>query len=202
MKASQSTKSHAFTLIELLIVVAIIAILAAIAVPNFLAAQVRSKVTRAKADLRTLATAIEAYSSDHNRPPYDGEPDYAHYGWVNSYVMLTTPVAYMTTLPVDPFQDDGMPETLRAGHMNYLGGFRRNHSFDYSTQYWENTANNPDRAADWQRAFGNSAWKSTSAGPDLAFMNEGSFFGFREVYDATNGTISAGDIVRTAAKVE
>jgi prepilin-type N-terminal cleavage/methylation domain-containing protein len=46
----------AFTLIELLIVVAIIAILAAIAVPNFLEAQVRSKVSRAKADMRSIAT--------------------------------------------------------------------------------------------------------------------------------------------------
>jgi prepilin-type N-terminal cleavage/methylation domain-containing protein len=50
--------NKAYTLIELLIVVAIIAILAAIAVPNFLEAQVRSKVARVKADMRTLATAI------------------------------------------------------------------------------------------------------------------------------------------------
>ena len=53
-----------FTLIELLIVVAIIAILAAIAVPNFLEAQVRSKVSRAKADMRSLVTAIESYRVD------------------------------------------------------------------------------------------------------------------------------------------
>ena len=49
----------AFTLIELLIVVAIIAILAAIAVPNFLEAQTRAKVARSVADIRTLATALE-----------------------------------------------------------------------------------------------------------------------------------------------
>ena len=58
-----------FTLIELLIVVAIIAILAAIAVPNFLEAQVRSKVSRARSDQRSLATAIEAYFVDNNLYP-------------------------------------------------------------------------------------------------------------------------------------
>ncbi|MCC5876390.1 MAG: prepilin-type N-terminal cleavage/methylation domain-containing protein, partial [Candidatus Sumerlaeia bacterium] len=58
-----------FTLIELLIVVAIIAILAAIAVPNFLEAQTRAKVARVNSDLRSLATAIEAYRVDNNDYP-------------------------------------------------------------------------------------------------------------------------------------
>ncbi len=59
--------SKAFTLIELLIVVAIIAILAAIAVPNFLEAQTRAKVSRVKSDFRTMATAIETYALDKKR---------------------------------------------------------------------------------------------------------------------------------------
>ena len=55
---------NGFTLIELLVVVAIISILASIALPNFLEAQTRSKVARVKADLRTLAGAIEMYITD------------------------------------------------------------------------------------------------------------------------------------------
>ena len=62
-----------FTLIELLIVVAIIAILAAIAVPNFLEAQVRAKISRGKADMRSIATALETYKMDHNKYPVDGQ---------------------------------------------------------------------------------------------------------------------------------
>ena len=62
-------RNSAFTLIELLIVVAIIAILAAIAVPNFLEAQTRAKVSRAKADMRTEATALETYNIDWGTYP-------------------------------------------------------------------------------------------------------------------------------------
>lgn len=59
----------AVTLIELLIVVAIISILAAIAVPNFLEAQVRSKVSRTKQDLAFIAVALEAYFADYKLYP-------------------------------------------------------------------------------------------------------------------------------------
>jgi prepilin-type N-terminal cleavage/methylation domain-containing protein len=93
----------AFTLIELLIVVAIIAILAAIAVPNFLEAQVRSKVSRAKADMRSLATALEAYAVDNNiYPPNDAGGTQSQFR-LNKVVVLTTPIAYMTSFSSDPF---------------------------------------------------------------------------------------------------
>ena len=85
-----------FTLIELLIVVAIIAILAAIAVPNFLEAQTRAKVSRGKADMRTIATALETYAVDYNKYPIGGWSE-------NGLIVLTTPVAYLTALYEDVF---------------------------------------------------------------------------------------------------
>ncbi len=58
-----------FTLIELLIVVAIIGIIAAIAIPNLLNAIQRGRQKRTMADMRSVATAVEAFSVDNNRYP-------------------------------------------------------------------------------------------------------------------------------------
>jgi len=56
-----------FTLIELMIVVAIIGILAAIAIPNFLRFQAKSKQSEAKTNLGGIFTAQTAYLSEWNR---------------------------------------------------------------------------------------------------------------------------------------
>ncbi len=90
-----------FTLIELLIVVAIIGILAAIAVPNFLNAQLRAKVSRAMADERSIASALEMYRTDNNTYP-EGRANYAIFGLDR----LTSPVSYMGSLPLDPFAQE------------------------------------------------------------------------------------------------
>lgn len=63
------TTRRAFSLIELVIVVVIIGIIAAIAVPNLLSAVDRGKQKRTMADLRTLGTACEQYAIDNNVYP-------------------------------------------------------------------------------------------------------------------------------------
>ena len=55
-----------FTLVEIMIVVAIIALLAAIAVPNFLRARKRSQATRILEDLRQIDSAIDQYAIEEN----------------------------------------------------------------------------------------------------------------------------------------
>ncbi len=117
-------KVKGFTLIELLIVVAIIAILAAIAVPNFLEAQIRSKVSRVKSDQRTYATGLETYYLDNNAfPAWTTDENYSinNLGdpgnaaalhtfmvWASTadeFHTLTTPVSYLTSYFRDPFAD-------------------------------------------------------------------------------------------------
>src|SRR5512136_1798332 len=62
-------RQKGFTLIELLIVVAIIGIIAAIAIPNLLNAINRGRQKRTMSDMRSIGTALEAYSVDFNYYP-------------------------------------------------------------------------------------------------------------------------------------
>ncbi|HKP02284.1 MAG TPA: prepilin-type N-terminal cleavage/methylation domain-containing protein [Chthoniobacterales bacterium] len=67
MKTKFGSRQSAFTLVEIMIVVAIIALLAAIAVPGFLRARKRSQASRIINDLRLIDSAVDQYAIETNR---------------------------------------------------------------------------------------------------------------------------------------
>jgi prepilin-type N-terminal cleavage/methylation domain-containing protein len=165
-------RTSAFTLIELLIVIGIIAILALIALPNMLEAQTRAKVSRARSDMRSLATALESYAVDTNR--YVPQPD-------DDVVpeRFTTPVAYITSIPNDPFRT-----TVANVRERRYGYHNVRQQVDNHVPSWPE--NDLKRYGDW-RFF--------SYGPEQAYRPY-------MPYDATNGTVSWGNVLRTQRSPE
>ncbi len=194
----------AFTLLELLIVVAIIAILAAIAVPNLLDAQVRAKVSRVRADSRTILIAVEAYAMDNAKYPIPECRPYQERGGNRSAAQfvpggfhlvtgggfaggLSSPIAYLTSANLkDPFAVgvfDDLHDRMFYKNIPY--------SFNPGALYSE-----PALPIRWIlsenqviQTFG--AYRIGSLGP----MHD--FGGLYNTYDPTNGTVSEGDIYIT-----
>ncbi len=67
MNNIKSNNRRAFTLVEIMIVVAIIALLASIAVPGFLRARKRAQASRIMNDLRLIDAAIDQYAIENNK---------------------------------------------------------------------------------------------------------------------------------------
>jgi prepilin-type N-terminal cleavage/methylation domain-containing protein len=67
MKTRFSKSHRGFTLVEIMIVVAIIALLASIAVPGFLRARKRSQASRIINDLRLIDNAVDMYAIENNK---------------------------------------------------------------------------------------------------------------------------------------
>lgn len=184
---------RAFTLIELLIVVAIIAILAAIAVPNFLEAQTRAKVARVSSDLRTMATALEAYCVDCNHYPPSWDWAYTE----EALIRLTTPVAYMNSLLADPLNpqkrlwhsQSDPPGTLYSDDTILIRGLFAYMSYPEMRRTSANAFQTDYRNFTGRQWSGQMGWQMRSMGPNLVDDNS-------RPYDPSNGTISAGDIAR------
>ena len=74
MKTKFFPGRHGFTLVEIMIVVAIIALLASIAVPGFLRARKRSQASRIMNDLRLIDNAVDMYAIENNKSGRDPVP--------------------------------------------------------------------------------------------------------------------------------
>jgi prepilin-type N-terminal cleavage/methylation domain-containing protein len=194
-----SKPEGAFTLIELLIVVAVIAILAAIAVPNFIEAQARAQVSREMNDMRTIATGLESYMVDHGEYPPHGEilnantnpsdpifpatqAGLATVEFVSP--LLTTPIAYLSEYPQDPFLRRQPDEMMRA-----YGYIQSEQMRDIMIS--KNIPFLTEQAGKIIDTHG--FWRLYAAGPD-SVKGEGKQ---GIPYDPTNGTLSRGDIVRS-----
>ncbi len=185
-----------FTLLELAIAVGLVAILAAIALPGFLRAQVRSKASEVRSDMRTVALAIESYAADHDRVPR-----MAHTGHYPEDVMdyppgeypggvyailwkgLSTPVAYLSRVNlIDPFQtgNDAAPYDERVYTYQDLPAYTE----WYISAYWQG-------ALDFY-----GKWRLGSVGPDQVYSH-GFPTSSQIAYDPTNGTVSLGNIWRS-----
>jgi type II secretion system protein G len=197
---------NAFTLIELLIVVAIIAILAAIAVPNFLEAQTRSKVSRCAADMRSIRTGLESYMVDNNKyPETDIGPNVAPTGM--GMLRLTTPISYLTSVPRSPFDDHKIGNPGQPKYCNLMRSFVYVRALGIPGVTTNDAATGVDVNYRADRIFyftqnaslainlaqrDQGSWELKSVGPN----NIDDFpLGNARPYDPTNGTISAGDVV-------
>ncbi|MCC6546119.1 prepilin-type N-terminal cleavage/methylation domain-containing protein [Candidatus Sumerlaeota bacterium] len=200
-------KASAFTLIELLIVVAIISILAAIAVPNFLEAQTRAKVSRTKADMRSVATAMESYRVDTNHypPPFGKVVDNSRDSWA----VLSTPIAYITAARMqDPFTRPSGSVGQRT--LTYEACNAQNLMLEapptapsispdgQSTVWWWIASRGPDKRYGFQNPS-----NDPEAAIRVKFTNSDSDNAswLTVVYDPTNGTVSLGNIYRAGGQV-
>ena len=69
MKKAKFRSGRGFTLVELLVVMAILGILAVVSLANFRTSQMKGRDAQRKSDLRQIANALEAYMSDHGGYP-------------------------------------------------------------------------------------------------------------------------------------
>lgn len=222
LSATQTALNRArgLSVVELLTLIAIIAILASIAAPNYMTAHTRSSVSRANADLRAISVALGAYHVETNKYPWCARYDSAFaFGSrsdfqdtrVATLERLTTPISYLSSSQsfLDPFNPNGQYEGVTETTLEDLpiGANGK------PVTYYRYTARNKVDTSGWYQTqihdVDPSWWFLQSAGPDQKFfwtfqmlntqatdtpLNRSNCS--RLIYNPTNGTTSYGSIWR------
>lgn len=204
MSRRTCAERRGFSLGELLIVILILGILSAIAVPNLLEYRVRAKITRVASDLRTIGAAIEAYAVDWNHYPLNDLSKLAVLP-----AELTTPTPYLpSNRLIDPFSPRDRQRILADVPQFY----RYTEIVDLRTARERIEIGRPVPAEAIDHPLYNpgaflkyGAWRAASYGPDRTYVDPDSGpwsvysgpWGIDLSYDPSNGTVSSGNIIRT-----
>ncbi len=204
-------------MIELLIVIAIITVITAIAVPNLISANVKAKVKGIKSEMGSIAIALEDYRVDEGGYPiepgswqsgYDpdviAKPDKAfdhHSDAIGLGKLVFPPQAfdpvYLYRIPGDPFNDSGEEEWdgETGAHNNHYCYFTGEWDPDTETrinsstkaEYWALVSYGPDKDQDIDSYT--KAWNAVDP-------NASDHSTYKDlVYNPDNGITSSGDIV-------
>ncbi len=199
---SRITRGYqAFTLIELLIVIAIILILISIALPNFIEARMRSQVVHAYGEMKAITEAEDVFYLDHGT----FTDDFMHYGDSNGN-SLTTPIRYITAYPLDPFQKF-TNQTYTIPHYRIGTGNSKVHRGVPGVKAEANCSPLADRRctqqserhpfiADSMMVLSKGPDDRDSGGPIPFFPHPVNGGGIYLPYSPTNGTYSEGDMYR------
>ncbi|MCA9412846.1 MAG: hypothetical protein KC944_16650 [Candidatus Omnitrophica bacterium] len=177
-----------FTMIELTMVGITITILIAIALPNFLEAQIRAKVTASETDLALLGASLEEYYIEYRSYPPNVADSNGEGGLVGdnnpnlrgaALVVLTTPVSYLSVLPVDDF----ITEKYERNTYDYV---------DFTG--WTGSAISRSSVVEGEQ--GSAAYVLVGIGPNLEYEFTASKPPSSGIdYSPTNGTRSVGDLM-------